>query len=57
MDFDSINAYISDNKAELVYNYIQEGNVTDYDDLLEIKGIGIETVNKLKKYTYIKGVD
>lgn len=57
MDIEALNEYINEDKAEMVYNYIQENELNDYDELLEIKGISFKTVEELKKYTYIKEVD
>ena len=56
MDIQALNEYINEDKAELVYNYIQENELKNYDQLLDLKGIGFKTVDELKKYTYIKGV-
>ncbi len=57
MDIQTLNEYINEDKAKLVYNYIQENGLTRYNELNDIKGIGLKTVQKLEKYTYIKGVN
>ena len=57
MDFEALNNHLNSDKAELVYNYIQENDLSNYAQLEEIDGIGPKTVKKLEKYTYIKEVD
>lgn len=57
MDVQALNEYINEDKAELVYNYIQEHELKKYNELESINGIGLKTIQKLEKYTYIKGVD
>ena len=57
MDIEALNNYINQDKAEMVYNYIQENDLLNYMQLEEIDGIGPKTVQKLEKYTYIKEVD
>ena len=57
MDIEQLNEYINEDKAKLVYNYIKENGLTDYDDLEEIDGVSVKTIDKLEKFTYIKGVD
>lgn len=57
MDFEALNEYLNSDKAELVYNYIKENGISNYEELESIKGVGEKTVNKLEKFTYIKEVD
>jgi len=57
MDIEQLNEYINEDKAKLVYNYIKENGLTDYDDLENIDGVSVKTIDKLEKFTYIKGVD
>jgi len=57
MNIEQLNEYINEDKAKLVYNYIKENGLTDYDDLEDIDGVSVKTIDKLEKFTYIKGVD
>jgi len=56
-DIDMLHEYINEDKAEMVYNYIQENGLTDYNELENINGVSFKTIEKLEKYTYIKEVD
>jgi hypothetical protein len=57
MDIEQLNEYINEDKAELVYNYIKENGLIKYNELEDINGVGLKTIQKLEKFTYIKGVD
>jgi len=57
MDIEQLNEYINEDKAKLVYNYIKENGLDDYEELEEINGISFKTIEKLRKFTYIKGVN
>ena len=57
MDIEQLNEYINEDKANLVYNYIKDNGLQRYEELEDINGIGLKTIQKLEKFTYIKGVD
>lgn len=46
--------YVRISAAESIYQYLQEHTITNFDQLLEIKGVGEKTVQRLREHFHIK---
>ena len=46
--------YVSKPAAEVVYEYLRENHISNFDELLQLKGVGEKTVERLRENFYIE---
>jgi DNA uptake protein ComE-like DNA-binding protein len=46
--------YVKVTAAESIYQYLKEHTITSFDQLLEIKGVGEKTIQRLREHFHIK---
>ncbi len=46
--------YVRKPAAELIYDYLKENHISNFDELLQLKGVGEKTVERLRENFYIE---